>query len=282
MRRREFLMGAAVAAASASRVWGQMSDQERQAKLARISILTLNFASILKNPAQPNGSLDIMDIPDMFADRYGVHYVEVFSSHMLSTESAYFSQFKDRLKKAKSKLNQISCGGLQIVSMSSPDPVVRLETIDLTKRWIDHCVELGSPRLQVNQGTLAPDVLQEAIATLKAIADYGKSKKVFVTLEHRGSSGGDLVEVIKAAGAFANPDIGNFPDEATRHREIPRMFPLATGSCHVKYAPERWSLPDAMRAVKATGFNGIYALEGSGQDPYATTQRMIDALLPLM
>ena len=188
------------------------------------------------------------------------------------------NEFSDRLKKAKSKLNQISLGGLQNVSMSSPNPTVRTETIDLTKRWIDHAVELECPRVMVNQGTLAPDVLQEAIATLKLMSDYGKSKKVAVTLEHRGGSGGDLVDVIKAAGAYANLDIGNFPDEETRHREMRRMFPLTAGSTHMKLAPERWSLPDAMKIAKEMGYKGIWALEGSGTG--SRTRRRRGCLTP--
>ena len=47
-----------------------------------------------------------------------------------------------------------------LINLASPDPVLRLETIDLTKRWIDHAVMLGCPRVMVNQGTLAPDVRQ--------------------------------------------------------------------------------------------------------------------------
>jgi hypothetical protein len=283
MTRRGFLLGsAAIAAGSAIRLNGQSADASRQAKLARIAILTLNFQSLLKTQERPGGTLDLMDIPDMFADRFGVHYVEVFCTHFQSTEPSYFRAFMDRLKKAKSQINQISLGGLQQVSMSSPDPVVRLEAIDLTKQWIDHAVFLGSPRVMVNQGTLAPDVLKEAIATLKVMADYGKSKKVFVTLEPRGGDGGKLVDVIPAAGAFSNADMGNFPDEETRHTQMRLLYPFDTGSTHIKYAPERWSLADAIKLWEGLGFKGIYALEGSGQDPYATTQRMLDALLELI
>ena len=59
-------------------------------------------------------------------------------------------------------------------------------------------------------------------------------------------------------------------------------YPLSSGSSHVKYAPDRWSLPDAIKIPEGLGYKGIYALEGSGPDPYATTQTMLDALLPLI
>jgi sugar phosphate isomerase/epimerase len=286
MRRRDFLMGtAAIAAAGATRrLWAQSPDPNRQAKLARIAVLTLNFQSVLKSPERPSGTIDLMDIPDMFADRFGVHYVEVFCTHFQSTETSYFKAFSDRVKKAKSKINQISLGGLNIVSMSAPDPVLRQETVDLTKQWIDHAVELECPRVMVNQGTLDDDVREEAVAALKKMADYGRSRKVAVTLETRGGTTPweVLVDAIKRAGAYANPDTGNFPTEEARHAGLRAMYPLASGSSHVHYAPERWSLPDAIKIAHEVGYNGIYAIEGSGTDPYATTQTIIDALLPLI
>ena len=64
------------------------------------------------------------------------------------------------MKKAKSRINQISVGGLSL-TMSEPDPIKRVEAIDLTKSWIDHCVALGCPRIQVNQGSLAPEVVEK-------------------------------------------------------------------------------------------------------------------------
>src|SRR5258705_4650248 len=99
MRRRDFLMGtAAISAAGATRrLWAQSPDPDRQAKLARIAVLTLNFQSVLKSPERPNGTIDLMDLPDMFADRFGVHYVEVFCTHFQSTESSYFKAFSDRV-----------------------------------------------------------------------------------------------------------------------------------------------------------------------------------------
>src|ERR1700688_286996 len=107
MRRREFLIGPAIAAGSVPGTWGQTPDK---AKLSRIAIMTGNFSSILKSASHPNDpkrTLDLMDVPDMFAERYGVHYVEPAYTAFQSTEPAYFREFRERLKKAKSQLNQI-------------------------------------------------------------------------------------------------------------------------------------------------------------------------------
>ena len=310
MKRREFLIGSAMAASAASAMRAQTSDKPApspdKAKLDRVAVMTLAFNSVLKSPAHPDDpkrTLDILDAPQMIADRYGVHHVEVQHSHFISTEADYLKEFRERLRKAKSQMNQI-CLEFGILNISSPDPMLRVETIDLTKRWIDHAVDLGCPRVMVNQGTLAPEVRQAAIDTLKTINEYGKAKKVFVTMENRGGGGGRgragtpaapdappppqqapwqvVVEVIKAAGIWANPDVGNFPDEEQRHAGLRVMYPLSSGSSHCHYAPERYSEADAIKISKEVGYKGLYSIEASannGPDPYSAVQNILDELL---
>lgn len=275
--------------------------------------MSLCFNPVIKSAAHPDDpkrTLDILDLPDMIAERYGVHYVEMQHSHFTSTESGYLEEFRSRLKKAKSQMNQINLefGPLNI---SSPDPVLRLETIDLTKRWIEHAVMLGCPRVMVNQGTLAPEVRQSAIDTLKTINAYAKAKKVFVTMENRGGGGGRgggagaaaatpnnaaaavptrppsaswevVLEVIKASGIFANPDVGNFPDEEARAAGLRAMYPLSSGSSHCHYNPERYNEANAIRISKEVGYKGLYSIEAGGNngpDPYVAVQTILDELL---
>jgi hypothetical protein len=218
---RNFLSGAAMLAGivrgqSPQRVW---SDQ---VKRDRIGVMTLSFDRVLKSarhPDDPSRTLDILDAPQMIADRYGVHHVEFQHSHLASTDSSYFRELRGRLRQAKSQMNQI-CLEFGHLNISSPDPVLRNETVDLTKQWIDHAAELGCRRVMLNQGTLAPKVRQPAIDTLQRMAGYGKQKKVCITLESRGygptptnPSWEVVVEVIKAAGIHARacPQLKEFP-----------------------------------------------------------------------
>jgi hypothetical protein len=320
MKRREFLIGSAIAVGSGS-VWGQRPDQ---AKLDRFAIMSLCFNPIIKSgahPDDPKRTLEILDLPDMLVERYGVHHVEMQHSHFASTEAAYLEEFRGRLKKAKSQMNQINVE-FGTLNISAPDPVVRLETIDLTKKWIDHAVMLGCPRVMVNQGTLAPEVRQAAIDTLKTINVYGKAKKVYITMENRGGGGGGrggragavataeapaaappavatpgapagpprptsppwevVVEVIKASGIWANPDVGNFPDEEARAAGLRVMYPLSSGSSHCHYNPERYSEANAIKISKEVGYKGLYSIEAganNGPDPYAAVQTILDELL---
>src|SRR5712692_11430673 len=110
MKRREFLVGAAAAAGlvSSRKGWAQARND---AKLTRVAIMSLCFNSILKNPSQPENpsrTLEVMDLGQMLADRYGVHNVEMQHSHFPSTEPAYLKEFRDRLAKTKSQVTNIN------------------------------------------------------------------------------------------------------------------------------------------------------------------------------
>lgn len=305
MKRREFLIGSAMSAGPV-RVWGQRPDQ---ARLDRVAVMSLCFNPIIKSSAHaddPKRTLDILDLPGTIAGRWGIHHVEMQHSHFPSIELAYLEEFRGRLKKAKSQMNQINVE-FGTLNISSPDPVLRVETIDLTKKWIDHAVVLGCPRVMVNQGTLAPEVRQAAIDTLKTINAYGKARKVYITMENRGGGGGEragaatagnaqsaapprqqspswevVVEVIKASGIWANPDVGNFPDEEARAAGLRAMYPLSSGSSHCHYYPERYNEANAIRISKEVGYKGLYSIEASannGPDPYAAVQSILDELL---
>ena len=309
MKRREFLIGAAAAAglASGRKGWAQTRDQ---AKLARVAIMSLCFNSILKNPSQPDNparTLDIMDLGQMLADRYGVHNVEMQHAHFPSTEPAYLMGFRDRLAKTMSRVTNINLEfGPQ--NISATDPALRQQAIDRTKEWIDHALALGCPRIMVNQGAPTQENKDVAIAALKAMGDYGKSKNIMVAMENRGGGGGRqgapapgatpaspappvpaawvlLVEIIKGSGTYANCDLGNFPDQDTQHAGIRGMFPLTDGNCHVKLNPARYDLPAALALVRQLRYAGLYSIEaggGGGADPHQNVQSIYDVLIPNM
>ncbi|HXK05412.1 MAG TPA: TIM barrel protein [Verrucomicrobiae bacterium] len=284
IRRREFL----IASASAAVAGGIRAQQPGRATLDRIAIMSLCFSPVIKSAAHPDDpkrTLEIMDLPGMIAERYGVHHVEMQHSHFASTESGYLEQFRNRLQKAKSSMNQINVE-FGPHNISAPDPVVRQETIDMTNKWVDYAVLLGCPRVMVNQGTLAPDVRQAAIETLRTINAYAKPKQVFITMENRGVGRAPtwqvVVEVIKASGIYANPDIGNFADEESRAAGLRALYPLSSGSSHCHYDPGRYSEANAIRISKEVGYKGLYSIEAAannGPDPYVAVQTILDELL---
>jgi hypothetical protein len=202
MKRREFLMSAAsFAAVTANRsVWAQAPKDAKQSTLDRIAIMTLNFQNILKVPDvddNPNRTLELFDIAEMIADQYGVHKVEFQHYHIPSTEPSYLKELRGHIEKSKSRMTQINLefSGL---NMSAPRLRDRLLAIDLTKMWVDHAAMLGAQKVMINQGAQGgtANVMPThenkvyGIPTLKAMADYGKSKGIIVSVETRGAGGG--------------------------------------------------------------------------------------------
>src|SRR5216117_2314753 len=135
MKRREFL--AAAALAGGSRLWAQVATpiRAKPSTLDRIAIMTLNFQRLLKLPdlpESPERTLELFDVPQMLADRYGVHKVEFQHYHIPSTEPSYLKELRAHIEKTKSRMTQINLefSGL---NMSAPRLRDRLMAIDLTK-----------------------------------------------------------------------------------------------------------------------------------------------------
>jgi hypothetical protein len=285
MRRRDFLIAAAAASA------GRATAEDNSAKLKHVGCMSGSFGNLMtetrdwSRPLEP-GKLDIMDYPEMLADHFGIHNVEVQQFHFLSLDPSYYKKFLGRVKKAHSRMIDMPLelddkGYSGTISPCSADPQNRARGVELTKQWIDRAALIECPSVMINQGMTLPDDLAPVIEALKTLSAYGKSKKVYVIMEDRGRTTPEaLVALMKASGTYANPDIGNFPDEETRERGLRLLYPLAVTVSHVKMNQRRpFDFAKAIRISKEMGFKGVYSLETGGPDPYAAAQTVLDELL---
>jgi hypothetical protein len=279
------------------------------AKVARLAIMSLTFGGILKTGSAqdpPARTLDIMDLGQLYADRWDVHNVELQHSYLLSTEESWLKKFRSRLAETRSRVSNINLE-LGAMSPSAASPVDRAQFIDLTKRWINHAATLGCPRIMLNQGALTEANKHLAIATLKTVGAYGKSKGVMLSLEPRGAGGGRrgavadpaappppptappyilLTEVIKAAGIYANVDIANYGSQEAQHAGMRMMMPFTVGNTHMRLNPAQYDLPAALRILREEfKYKGLYLIEQGippGPDPYSSIQAVYDVVLEHM
>jgi sugar phosphate isomerase/epimerase len=293
MQRREFLMttAAAVGALKVARPAAGVAQQAADPrKLARISMMTLNFTTLLKTPHQPpspDRTLDLFDLPQMYIDTYGVHNVELMHYHMASTEMSFFKAMRERMDRTKSQTTQlvVEFGGLNI---SAPDHnfLPRLQAIDLTKVWIDRCETLACPRIMVNQGMPTPENKAYAVETMAAMVAYGKTKGVKVTMETRGggpaaAAGAPawplLNDIAQAAGGYINIDLGGIgaANQDDLHAALRALLPNSSGSMHVK-SSNNWDLAAALKFIEAQGYTGLYSIEAPGHE---RTRAIYDTLL---
>jgi sugar phosphate isomerase/epimerase len=319
MKRRDFIAGVAgIGVAAVNSGWAQGPSQgARGAKHARIGIMSLSFDHLLKDvnmtaagwltvmggisgrgtrgtsgdkPAAAPPTLDIMDVGEMFADRFGVHRIEMQHWHFPSTESAWLKNFRARLDKTKSRVSQINVMFGPNMTLTSDSAVGRLQGIDLTKRWIDIAEVVGCPIVMVQQGAPTRQNIPVGIATLSPMVKYGKSRNVLVSMEPLGGSQGSgepshvlLLEIIKGAGATATCDVGNFPGQAEQQDGIPKLMAVTSGNTHVKYNQAKYDLSQVLAGIEKLGYKGLYSIETSsslaGTDVYEDTQRILDIIL---
>jgi hypothetical protein len=274
-----------------------------------MAVMSLTFANVLKLPGaadNPNRTLDVMDIGQMYADRFGIHNVEMQHAYFLSTEDAWLKEFRARLAKTKSQVSNINLELGATMTMSTESQVGRWQAIDLTKRWIDHCVTLGCPRMMLNQGMLTRQNKGIAVAALKVMGDYGKSKGVKVSLEPRGGGGGRrggepsaapagpppeppyvlLTEVIKESGTYANVDLANYGSQEAQHAGMRMMLPYTVGNTHMRLNPAQYDLPVALKIMRDEfKYAGIYLIEQgipAGPDPYENILAVREVVLANM
>jgi sugar phosphate isomerase/epimerase len=284
MNRRDFLITSAKTVGAAATPWGWQTQRPTESKADRIAIMAYSFVRVLKLPGRPSSperTLDVADVPEMFADRYKVHNVEMQHSYFESTEASYFKDFVARLTKTKSRVSNINLE-LGNMTIAAADPALRAQAVDLTRAWIDHAVLLGSPRVMINQGKLTQENKAAAIETLARMTAYAKTRKIMVGAEPRGDDFTLLTEVIRAGGAYTNPDVGNFGgDQAHQHAGIRAMFPHTDGNCHMKmHNPPTYDLPAAIALIKSLGYTGLYSIENEQQgDPYENVQKVYDIVV---
>ena len=302
MQRRDFLirssLGLAVSIAPAARA------QKPDAPPDRIGISSWSFhnffrATLDEKLAAPAKPWDLRDFPEMIADRYHVHQLEMVAPHFESVKPAYLREVKNRLARAHSHLVNIPVdidelgvkGGL-----SDPDPKIRETAIAASARWMDVAGELGAKSVRCDPGKINRADLSNTISSYKKLAAYAASKNLYVIIENHGGVGSehpeDLVKLFQGVGEHcgALPDMGNFPDEATRQRGLPLLYPFAKTVSHAKGlefdehgVETAFDFPRAMQAAKRAGFRGVYSIEYEGTgDPYAGVQNVVNELVKFL
>lgn len=227
---------------------------------------------------------DPRDFPEMIADRYHVHNVEMVLPHLGPIEPSLVRDFKARLAKAHSRVVNMPLDYAELwnkASISSTDAAEREHAIGLYKKGIDAAAALECPSVRADPGTVNLDDPSITIESYKALAAYAGAKGIALVVENHGGIARNpetLVTILKSAGVGALPDIGNFPDEETRQRGLALMFPLAGSVAHAKMRDDM-DFVRCLQIAKDAGFDGIWSVEASGRlDPFVEVQTMIEAL----
>ncbi len=271
-------------------------------KLSRIAVSTWSlhnyFASTRENEFKlPGKMLDLLDVPQMIADKFKVHNIEICVPHFASSDAGYLQELKKRLAGSHTRVVNMPVDIEEIWNkggLSDPDKSVRSTAVNASKKWVDVAATIGSSAVRCDPGKLNSKNLAPTIESYRALADYGKSKGVHVIIENHGGVGSEhpeeLVNLFKGVGGEyigALPDFANFPDETIREKGLGLLFPYARIVCHAKGLEfdakgneTKYNFPKCIEISRKAGFKGVYSIEFEGEgDPYQGIQKVLDELL---
>jgi hypothetical protein len=255
-----------------------------------------------QNPNE-NQTLDVLDLPQMYRDAYGVSHIEFQHGHLVRPapqgqqtppDPEFFRQVRAKLDAAKLTCSQVN---IEIGTIPNLAGEARAKWMTLGKQWVDAAPIIGCTRLMLNQTGLNEENKANCISVWKEIQDYAKPKGIKISAETRGTGGGGrgragadaggqapaapatppdprvaartaftlLAEVIKAAGAYSNVDIGNVgaPDQQTLNDAIKALYPTSSGNMHLK-SSSNWDIGAAVRYTESLGYRGLYSIEVNG------------------
>jgi hypothetical protein len=243
--------------------------------LGSVCVSTWSFHTLFET-----GRMSVLDFPQLIADRFGVHNLEIVAPHFGDADP---HELQKRLDRAQSRIVNIPVDIKELwetPSLSSTDEAVRNRAVSLYSAWIDRAHEWKVPSVRCDPGLLNLNDLAPTIASYRQLVEYAGPRGVDVIVENHGSASAhpeQLGEVLRSSGAGALPDFGNFPDHETRERGLRLLFPLARTLCHVKRIPE---LRRCLEIAREKDFNGLYSVEtGTPGDSYEAVQEVIDELL---
>ncbi len=253
-------------------------------KLARISLMTLDFNAMLKLPwatnPRPTQTLELLDLPQYYMDQYRVPNMEFQTDHLAPNPERelpgldFIKQMRAKLDAAGVSASQIN---LEIGGMGNLEGEALQAWLTRAKAWADLSPVLGVTRLMVIQDGLAEDTKAKAVTAWKALADYARPKGIKISAETRGAGGGRrgapapvptrpswmlLKEVIEASGGYSNVDIGGAAAAGQQelHDCIKALYPTSSGNMHIKSSP-LWDIGQAVKFTESLGYKGLYSIE---------------------
>ncbi len=135
----------------------------------------------------PDLSAGTLKLPDWFAfaAELGLDGADLSVVHLLSTDSAY-------LRDLRTQAADLGIGIVMVVTYADfthPDAAERARQVDMLRRYIDVCAELGAPFARVTAGQAHPGVgraegIEWAVAGLTSCLDYAAQAGVTLCYEN--------------------------------------------------------------------------------------------------
>lgn len=305
MKRRDFLRHSTAGLLASYAGTRALAGTAEAAKLDRIAISSYCFHNFFTKtryegaPKLEGKPMELVELPELFADRFHVHNLEVVAPHFASQEPSYLKEVVARLKRTHSRIVDVPVDIGELwdkPGLSSADKKTRARAVSLYKPWFDVAHAVGARSVRCDPGKINSADLTPTIKSYRELAAYAKPLGLYVIVENHGGVGSEhpeeLVRILSEAGEQTGtlPDFGNFPDEDTRVRGLKALFPLARTVCHVrdtegdgKGGLVHFDLQRCLRISREAGYKGLYSIEAEAEgDVYANVQHVLDEVLKFL
>jgi sugar phosphate isomerase/epimerase len=296
MTRRDVLLaGAAVAGSSASLARAtdpasQPADASPLPSQLKISMAGYSFRSFLDRPSKP-GKMSLLDFVDLGV-KWGLDGVEPTSYYFLRDDDEFIFALKRH-----AFLSGLEISGTPVRNdfCKKPGPDLDKE-IAHVRKWVDHCVKLGSPVIRIFAGKKARTGQRErhfanATAAMKEAGAYAHSKGVFLAIENHGyltETADDLLRILETVDSPAlgiNLDTGNF--RSNPYGNIAKAAPHAN-ACQVKVKvrdnegkKQPADFARIFQILRKANYRGYVTLEYEEAEPHARMPAYIRRLQDL-
>jgi len=298
MNRRQFLKRGGLVLAGSTLLFAtrqsNAASRSKKEKMRRIGCTTVCFrmrfpSTRPKDYSAREPDLTLLEVPAFFADKLGVHNVELWSRHFEQTSLEYCRKISSAAEKAASKIINIQLDDPGY-NLSHADPAQRRKGIEFVKQWMDWAAACGATSLRANTGGSPKEKFDLAVTSdsYRQLAEYGEKIGVKILIENHGghsSNPDNIVSIIKTVDSpwcRALPDFGNVPADLTQQQRdefLKKLYPHAhLISAKGMYFDEQakhltYDIGACVRTAEASGFKGIYSAEQWSPKPIA-----VDAL----
>ncbi|MFW5831380.1 MAG: TIM barrel protein [Prolixibacteraceae bacterium] len=293
--RRNFLKTSVAATAGAMFVSPALARVAKANSPWEISLAEWSFNNSIFDENMTN-----LDFP-VEARKLGIHAVEYVNQFFMdkAKDEKYLAELKKICNNEGVDSLLIMCDREGMVG--HPEKEERKKTAENHKKWIAAAAYLGCHSIRVNAGSRGSFEEQQKLAAdgLSMLADYGKSKGIYILVENHGglSSNGEwLAGVMKMVGdAYVGtlPDFGNFiinretGEEYDRYKGVELLMPYARGVSAKSHAFDKKGNETKsdyrrlMKIVKDAGYYGYVGIEYEGnklseKDGIVATKKLLE------
>lgn len=272
MQRRKFLTSALSSSISMALFPNIIIGGTKNNGMDRIGLTTVVFRNRFRSTV-PEGTalkneLTLAEIPTYFADRFGIHNVELWSRHFEAKSKGYLNDINKQLKKSASNVIDIQVDTKH--DLSDSDEGKREKALAEMKEWIDVGALLNTRFIRISPMKKS---YSQAVKSVREITLYSKRKGITALVENHF----DMFSVVEnhinirkditdsKFGLLA--DFGNYPNDVNKYKALERIAPFTklisakTKDFSNQMKHTSYDFGKCVSIFENSGYTGIYSLE---------------------